>query len=172
MSDNAIATPTGRKRRNFTEEEKAVALETLNLNGGNLERTAEALGLVRETLRQWSIGHCVSEEVFADFAQKKAGRMTAKLRALADRLADSLASEEKIESARYGELNAAFGTIFDKLRLIDAQPTAITENRTDTEQKEKALALLEQYLQALNGDRAQAIALLREDAPTLGRFVN
>jgi len=157
-------------RRNYSDEEKAAALETVNLCGGNVSEAARTLGIERETLRQWTVGHCVSERVFAFFAAKKQGRMTAKLRALADRLADALASEDKIEAARYGELNAAFGTVFDKLRLIDGAPTEIAEHRvliSRAEAESKLARLLPYY-----ATRAEAVEVLRsvdgEAADALG----
>jgi transposase-like protein len=152
-------------RRNYSNEEKAAALETVNLCGGNVSEAARTLGIERETLRQWSVGHCVSERVFADFAEKKQGRMTAKLRALQDRLADELMREERISEARYGELNAAFGTVTDKLRLMDGDPTHITEYRQRITLAEAEASLAD--LLPLYDTRQEAIEALASVFPEM-----
>ena len=150
--------------RVYDDEEKASALETVNLCGGNIAEAARLSGVPEDTLRVWARGHCVSEAVFKDFTAKKQGRMTAKLRALADRLADALASEEKIETARYGELSTTFGIVFDKIRLMDAEPTQISEYRHRVT-REEAEGYLADWLPLFDGDREQAIAALGEVDP-------
>ncbi len=171
-TDGSVAIAVRSRGNRYSEEEKIAALEAVNLCGGNVTEAARLTGLERETIRQWSIGNGVSETAFAEFAAKKQGQLTAKLRALVTRLADALASEDKIESARYGELNAAFGTVFDKIRLIDDRPTAITENRNDAALREKAEAILAALLPEYEFDRALALAAMRESAPTLSEYVN
>lgn len=160
------------RTRTYTDEEKAAALEALNLCGGNYAETERAIGVPAETVRQWAKGASVSDAVFADYAAKKAGRATATVRALNARLAEALFDESKIESARYGELVTAYGVTFDKLRLMDAQPTQITESRNDAELRAQVKALLAEFREALGGDEAAARAALVEAAPTLGAYVN
>lgn len=163
--------PAVRSRTQHSDDEKRAGLETINLCGGNVAEAARLTGIEESTLRTWARGHCVAPAIFAEFAERKQGAVAAKLRALLDRLADELASDERIASARYGELNAAFGTIFDKLRLGDGQPTQITERRLDEATRAKALALLDEYADLL-GDRDKARAALIEDAPALSVYVN
>ena len=159
-------------RRRYTDEEKAAALETVNLYGGNVAEAARVCGIERETLREWAKGQCVPDKIFADFAAKKAGRATAVVRALNARLADALFDETKIEAARYGELVTAYGVTFDKLRLIDEKPTAITESRNAAELRKEAEAALDLLLPDYGNDKAAALAAMREIAPTLSEYVN
>ena len=159
-------------RRRYTDEEKAAALETVNLCGGNVTEASRVCGIERETLREWAKGVCVSDKVFADFAAKKAGRATAVVRALNARLAEALFDESKIEAARYGELVTAYGVTFDKLRLIDEKPTAITESRNAAELRREAEEILAALLPEYGHDRAAALAAMREAAPTLSEYIN
>lgn len=166
-----METPAGR-RANYSDAEKAHALETLNLCGGNFFAAARATGFPESTIRCWSRGECVSDAIYADFAAKKAARATSVVRALNARLADALFDENKIESARYGELVTAYGVTFDKLRLMAGEPTTITETRNDQALREKAEELLARLLPEFAGDRDAALAAFREHAPTLSRYVN
>lgn len=159
-------------KRRYSDEEKAAALETVNLCGGNVLEASRACGIPEQTLREWVKGQCVSDEIFADFAAKKAGRATAVVRALNARLADALFDESKIEAARYGELVTAFGVTFDKLRLMDEKPTSITESRSTAELRREAEEIFASLLPDYGGDKAAALAALREVAPTLSQYVN
>lgn len=159
-------------RRRYTDGEKAAALETVNLCGGNVTEAARMTGIERETLREWAKGVNVSDQIYADYAAKKAGRTTAVVRALNARLAEALFNEDKIEAARYGELVTAFGVTFDKLRLIDEKPTSITESRNAAELRREADAALALLLPDYGNDKAAALAAMREIAPTLSEYVN
>ena len=160
------------RTRTYTDEEKAAALEALNLCGGNYAETERAIGVPAETVRLWAKGVSVSDAVYADYAAKKAGRATAVVRALNARLADALFDETKIEAARYGELVTAYGVTFDKLRLVDEKPTAITESRNAAELRKEAEAALALLLPDYNFDKAAALAAMKEIAPTLSEYVN
>lgn len=158
--------------RTYSDQEKAHALETLNLCGGNVMQTERLTGIPEGTIREWRKGDGVSGAVFADFAAKRQSQATAVVRSLNARLAEALCDEGKIESARYGELVTAYGVTFDKLRLMDEKPTAITENRNDAALRERAMMLLERLLPEYANDRVLALAAMRENAPTLSEYVN
>ncbi|MCG3159722.1 MAG: hypothetical protein JMDDDDMK_00737 [Acidobacteria bacterium] len=161
-----------RSPKRYSEGEKAVALEALNLAGGNVARAARETGIYVNTLREWAHGRNVSPSIYVDYVAKKKGAVSARLSALQDRLVEALFDEEKIEAARYGELSTAFGIVTDKLRLMDERPTAITEARDDSEIRAKTLALLEDYKAALDGDEAKAKEALLRDAPSLDEYLN
>lgn len=134
-----------RNPKRYTEEEKATALEALNLAGGNVARAARESGIVESTLREWAQGRNVSPDVYADYVAKKKGAVSARLSALQERLIEALFDKKKIEAARYGEISTAFGIVTDKLRLIDERPTEITFAR---------LSLLANNHESLGGDDA------------------
>ena len=163
--------PARRPKTTYSDDEKRLALECVNLCAGNIVEASRLSGIPEFTLREWARGNCVSESVFKEYAEKKAGVVAAKMRALLDRVIDAMADENKIANARLGELNTVAGTMFDKLRLVDGQPTQITERRLDEATRAKALALLDEYAQLL-GDRDKARAALLEDAPALSVYVN
>jgi transposase-like protein len=152
--------------RKYSDAEKIEALEAVNLHGGNVQHAAKAMDIPERTLREWTTGRCVTDEIFAAFASKKAGRMTSTLRALQSRLAEALFDEGKIDSAQYKELVMGFGVVTDKLRLMDGQPTQITEARIEGDLKEEAKRLLAEYKDLL-GDDLKALEFLKKDAPTL-----
>lgn len=52
-----------RTKRQYTEDDKAVALAFLDSNNGNLDRTAKTTGIPRNTLRRWKLGEGVTEPV-------------------------------------------------------------------------------------------------------------
>lgn len=162
----AKATSPRGQYRSYSDQEKAAALEMVNLCGGNVERAADLADIPMRTLAEWAKGHCVPEKVFADFAAKKAGRLTAKVQTICDRLADALLDEENIDKARFGELVTGFGVAFDKLRLMAGQPTNITENRSVEALREEAKLILRDYV-AHVGDEARAKELLAEDFPEM-----
>lgn len=161
--------------KSYTDEEKRAALEAVNLCGGNVREAARRTGIPRETLGEWTRGHCVSEEVFAHFAQKKEGRVAAKIDALLDRLADSLADEDAINAAPLQARATTFGILYDKRRLGRAEPTVISAHRDEAaiaKLRADAEALLARILPHYGGDRAAALAAIRENAPALSEYVN
>lgn len=171
MSDTqeapAQAIATVRAYRSYTDEEKALALETVNACGGNIAEAARRLGLSREVVREWTKGHGVPLHVFADFAAKKPGIVAAKLQALADRLIDALADEDKIENARLSELATTFGIVFDKIRLNDGSATQIIENR-QVVTPDQAVTALKRLLE-LGATQQEALEMLSKSSPTLAK---
>ena len=159
----------------YTEEEKAIALETVNACGGNVAEAARLTGIEESTVRWWTKGQGVAPETFADFAAKKQGAVAGKLRALLDRLADSLADEDAIAAATLQQRATTFGIVYDKIRLGDGAPTQITRTE-DTAAlaalRQKAEELIAALLPDCGGDRDAAIARAREMAPTLSNWIN
>lgn len=167
MSDDLEKKPRRQRvKRSYSDAEKIDALEAVNLCGGNVSEAGRLTDVPERTLRQWTQGMGVTEEIYAAYANKKAGMLTSRLRALQCRLVEALFDEKKIDKAFYKELVTGFGVVTDKLRLIDGKPTEITEVR-DPEMQEDALQLLAEYKQMLNGDEATALEFLKKDAPTL-----
>src|SRR5687767_13237713 len=94
-------TPAARDYRVYSEEEKALALETVNLEGGNIASAARKLGIPENTIRNWSKGDGISDQTLADFANRKRGRLSNKLTLLQDLIADELMSELKLTLANH-----------------------------------------------------------------------
>lgn len=120
--DALTRAPKARKPRRphrYTGEEKAAALECVNLNGGIIARAAKECGIPEMTLRQWSRGQGVSEAIYADYVAKKGGLLTNRLWVLADQIVDALSDEECIKTASLVERARAFGIVFDKVWRMD-----------------------------------------------------
>lgn len=161
--------------KSYTDEEKRTALETVNACGGNVAEAARLVGVPERSLREWANGNCVNDEVFADFAAKKAGRVSAKIDALLDRLADSLADEDAIAAAPLQARATTFGILYDKRRLGRGETTAITAHRDEAaiaKLRADAEALIARILPHYGGDRAAALAAIRENAPALSEYIN
>lgn len=112
--------------RQYTEEDKAVALAAFEVHERSLDRTADFCKIPRNTLRRWVRGEGVSID-----AREKA---TAKKGALADlfetELRAALVQAASVrEDASYAQAMTAAGICADKLRLLRDQAT---ENRAVT----------------------------------------
>lgn len=166
-----------RKRRRYTDEEKAKALVLLRSNSGldcPLTATANALQLPDSNLSAWATGRGISAQVRRIVEQE-----SKKLADLFDdavylgilRQVERLSSPETASRIPFKDLANGTGLALDKSRLLRDQPTAITESRNDAALREKALAILERLLTEYAGDRVAALAALREHAPTLSKYV-
>lgn len=160
-----------RKRRRYTDEEKAVALVTLELNQ-NLDcpiaATANALQIPDSTVDNWKKGRGISEKATELGGEKKATMLELFEKAVL-RGIDDILSGDKPASWRDA---TGIATFTDKILLLRGQPTAITENRNDAALREKAEAILAALLPEYNFNRDLALAAMRENAPTLSSYVN
>jgi transposase-like protein len=110
-------------RRQYSDEEKGTALAALDANGGNVERTAQQIGIPRKTLAGWAVSRGAGPAV-ADLRQRKRGPMADALVAVAWRLLDAI--PQKIKKAPLNQTAVALGIALDKARLLRGEPTSIT----------------------------------------------
>lgn len=167
-----------RKRRRYTDEEKAAALtrlvENSNLNAP-LVVTARELQVNDKTLFAWSTGRGVARHILNLVEQKKqtAADLYDEISVLANvRLIERLSDEAMSISIPARDLMNISAVSTDKSRLVREKPTSITENRNDAALREKAEAILATLLPEYNFDRELALAAMRENAPTLSSYVN
>jgi len=162
---------TPKRRRRYSDEEKAAALVALELNQ-NLDcpiaATANALQIPDSTLDTWKKGEWVSEKAQELSGEKKATLLELFEKCVLRGLAD-IASDEKPATWREA---TGIATFTDKILLLRGQPTQITETRNDAALREKAEALMQRLLPEYGGDKAAALAAFREHAPTLSQYVN
>ncbi len=167
-----------KSRRGYSDTEKAAALARLAENA-NLDApivvTANELQIPDKTLFAWSTGRGVARHILDLVEQKRqtAADLYEEISVLANvRLIERLSDEQQCASIPARDLMMISGTSKDKERLTRGQPTAITESRNDAALREKAEAMFAKLLAHHAGDKAAALAMLREYAPTLSEYVN
>jgi transposase-like protein len=103
-------------KRQYSDEEKALALVALNFNGGNLHRTARELTIPRKTLAAWAAGR----NQHPDVAKKRqlrgddlADRLEEIIRDALDRI-----TPEKMQQASLLQLARAVGLFVDKMLTL------------------------------------------------------
>lgn len=178
--DNQQGAPK-RKRRRYSEADKAAALVALAANAeldAPLTATANQLQIADSTLFDWATGRGISDKV-RELAEKEKKtladiyRETAILGAL--RLRESLADDARCARTPLKDLATAAGVATDKAQLLAGAPTAITAHRDEAalaKMRAEAEEALQDALLATGGDRVAALAMLRECAPTLSEYVN
>lgn len=152
-------------KRSYSDKEKGEALAVLDANGGNVSLTAKQTKVPRATLQEWVAGR-VSAEV-PDIRQEK----KEELRDIFERLTrKGLAHlESNIASGKFGEVSLAVCQWVDKMQLLGGKPTAITENRG--ENRAWAEQQLAEMMREFNLTREAAIALAKENAPTVAEWL-
>lgn len=117
------------KKRRYSDDERAAAVAAVAANGGNVERTAELLGIPESTLRQWVKGDRHPEA--AVMSDGKKGELADRLEAIAWKLADAIPG--KIPATGLQQLATTLGIVVDKMQLLRNRPTTINraERATD-----------------------------------------
>lgn len=115
------------KGRKYTDGFKAQALAVLEANEGSIRHAARQLGIAPTTLRNWSEGKAISEEIKADVPVVKRD-MALALEEICWKLINSM--ESKIEEASLSQTGTVMGITFDKMRLLQGQSTQISDNRS------------------------------------------
>jgi transposase-like protein len=111
-----------RRRRRYSDREKAAALAALAANAGHLRRTSVQMGLPASTLSQWAHGQGVegAQELLPE-AREDLAEMFEQVA----REAVGLLRGEKLSSASAQQLATVAGIAVDKARLLRGEPTHI-----------------------------------------------
>jgi hypothetical protein len=107
---------TGKGRRSYSDDERALALAVLDGNGGNCKRTARQLGIARKTLAAWARGSF--HPAVANLRHQKKRELADALEEVAYCLLDAIPG--KLASASLLELVIASGILVDKMLLLRA----------------------------------------------------
>lgn len=133
---------------------------------GTQAAVAEAFGVSRPVVTR-----AISDPAVLPLVRVKKEEIADKFGQLVDKLlsrylliADTATLEDKGSTL--------LGIAADKHRLYSEEPTQITENRGDAALRDEALKILAEYKAALNGDEAQAKALMAEDVPFYAKHIN
>jgi hypothetical protein len=127
-SDKPKLSRTGRKKRQYSDSQKAEYLAALDLNGGNVNGTAKQLGIPSKTLENWSLGKNQHPDV-ANMGGEKKEQLVDRMDKIVHQLLDVI--PDKIPEANLTQLSTAYGIMYDKIRLERGQPTSITESSVD-----------------------------------------
>lgn len=134
----------GRKRQ-YSDNDKAVALATLDANGGDVPKTAKMLKVPPSTLADWSKNRGVNKEV-TEIRDIKKGGLADNLEKVAYKLTENLSIRAESELSvlvPMKDMATSLGIVIDKMQLLKGEPTAINKNLTDEERAKKAAEILE-----------------------------
>jgi len=104
-----------RKRREYSDEQRAEALALLDANEGNVRRTARELGIPRGTLLSWKDK---PKAGVSKLRPQKRGSLFEAGKNVAWLLAGKLQDEEKLRKASYRDIATSFGIVVDKLEVL------------------------------------------------------
>lgn len=107
-----------RSKRSYSEDDRYVALAALDLNGGNVYRTAKALDIPVSTLDTWRMQRAERQAYSADHPRAKEARgdLAVKIESLAHSIAEAMPS--KIGTATLSQCAVALGISVDKVRIL------------------------------------------------------
>jgi transposase-like protein len=106
----------GAVKRQYSDEEKALALVALDFNGGNLHRTARELTIPRKTLAAWAVGHNQCSDV-AKKRQLHGDDLAERFEEIIWKALESI-TPEKMQAARLLDLSRSVGVFVDKMLLL------------------------------------------------------
>jgi transposase-like protein len=113
LRDNPVQ---AKYKRQYSDEEKALALVALDFNGGNLHRTARELSIPRKTLAEWATGRNQNPDV-AKMRQLHGDDLAVRVEAMAWQLLNSI-TPEKMQKANLLQLSRAVCMFVDKMLLL------------------------------------------------------
>lgn len=112
-------------RRTYSKAQQAEALVMLDTEDGNAYRVARDLDIPRPTVQRWKErvrdGWLVEDEELRNLYLAQSEGEAQFLRRLWTAAATHLLREGKLQDASVGEINAVFGTAFDKWSRVTGQ---------------------------------------------------
>lgn len=133
----------------YSDNDKAIALATLDANEGNVNRTAKQLKMAESTLRSWLSTRKPHMEV-ARLCEVKKQELSEKLEKVAHALTDNILIRAESDFSVLIPLKdfaVTLGIAIDKMQLLKGQATQIVQDVTKYSNEERAdrvLKLLQQ----------------------------
>lgn len=115
-----LGTVSANGERQYSDQDKYIALAAVDLNGGNVYRTAIALGLPASTLRDWDNARKAKPEEFTAPVQEKRGDLAAKLEDKLHSVVESI-TPDVIEKATLSQRGVFIGIAADKIPTMRAK---------------------------------------------------
>lgn len=132
-------------KRQYSDNDKALALATLDANGGDVPKTAKLLKIPPSTLADWSKNRGVNKEV-TEIRDVKKRELADKLAEVADKLTGNLlirAESELSILVPMKDIATSLGIVVDKMQLLKGEPTGITKDATPRTNEDRASRILE-----------------------------
>lgn len=132
-------------KRQYSDNDKAVALATLDANGGNVKQTAKVLKIPESTLTDWAKNRGVHPEV-TDIREEKKRGLAEKLEEVAHALTGNIlirAESELSILVPMKDVATSLGIVVDKMQLLKGAPTAISKDVSDVTNEDRANRILE-----------------------------
>ncbi len=116
---------TGQKKRQYSDEEKAYALEILEMYRGNVQKAAKSMEMSPRTLSHWAAKRNMKVDAVQSLQEVKREEMHEALEKLAWKIVAAM--ECMIEEADLRALSTSLGILIDKTQLLKGLATARTE---------------------------------------------
>lgn len=111
-----------KSRRRYSDDFRATALAGLAAKGGNVDRTAKALGIPAKTLEHWSKG---VNPVPANLGEQKKEELAEAMESFIRRLIG--VDLEKFEQMNFRDFGITLGIATDKYLALRGQPNTISK---------------------------------------------
>lgn len=132
-------------KRQYSDNDKAIALATLDANEGNIRQTAKVLKLPESTLTDWSNNRGVCAEV-TEIREEKRAELAEKLETVAHALTDNILLRAQSDFSLLTPLKdfaVSLGIAIDKMQVLKGEPTSISKDVSEHSNEERAARILE-----------------------------
>lgn len=143
--EKEIEVPSPTRKRQYSDNDKAVALATLDASDGNIRQAARVLKLPESTLTDWSNGRGTCPEV-AEIREDKKVELAGKLEEVAHALTDNILLRAKSDFSMLTPLKdfaVSLGIAIDKMQVLKGEPTSINKDVSERSNEERANRILE-----------------------------
>lgn len=132
-------------KRQYSDNDKALALATLDANAGDISKTSRLLKVPASTLTDWSQNRGVNPEV-TEIREVKKQELAEKLEEVAHALTDNILIRAKTDFSVLVPLKdfaVTLGIAIDKMQLLKGEPTGISKDVSNHSNEERASRILE-----------------------------
>lgn len=140
-------------KRQYSDNDKAIALATLDANNGNIRQSAKILRLPESTLTDWANNKGVCPEV-TEIREEKKTELSQKLEAVAHALTDNILLRAQSDFSVLTPLKdfaVSLGIAVDKMQVLKGEPTSISKDVSERTNEERAARILELVRPAKTG---------------------
>jgi len=131
-------------KRQYSDNDKAIALATLDANEGDLKKSARNLQIPLSTLTDWANDRGVNKDV-TDIRALKKRELADKLEEVAHALTDNILIRAQSDFSVLIPLKdfaVTLGIAIDKMQVLKGEPTSISKDVTSHSNEERADRIL------------------------------
>jgi inosine/xanthosine triphosphate pyrophosphatase family protein len=140
-------------KRQYSDNDKAIALATLDANEGSIRQTAKILRIPETTLSDWANNRGICSEV-TEIRDVKKAELVDKLEEVAHALTDNILQRAQSDFSLLTPLKdfaVSLGIAVDKMQVLKGKPTSISQDVSDHSHEERAARILELVKPARTG---------------------